>query len=77
MSGHYFVCFISMKRQPYFPKLGNIMSVFLSDFSLLMTWIVKNHKILVKMNWFGTSLPMISSSQGFYKAFLWCSLLPP
>ena len=29
---------------------------------------MKNHEVLLKMNWFRTSLPLVSSSQGFYRA---------
>lgn len=34
---------------------------------------MKNHKGLLKINWLETSLPRMSSSQGFSKALLWCS----
>lgn len=67
--------FISIKRQPDFPMWVNIIRVvfFFSDFSPLIMWIMKNHKVLLKMNWFGTPLPIISSSQGFHRVLSRCS----
>lgn len=32
---------------------------------------MKNSKVLFKLNWFGISIPIISSSQGYYKVLSW------